>query len=89
MVKYQNALIKERQIRQDLIADLKLLIQTYKDILNDEETFENFEKLSDEEIVVGKDYFQKVKNIVSDFSAIVKSKAGELNEALGTKSRRA
>ena len=85
LVKYQNALIKERQIRQDLIADLKLLIQTYKDILNDEETFENFEKLSDEEIVVGKDYFQKVKNIVSDFSAIVKSKAGELNEALGTK----
>ncbi|MDC6403685.1 MULTISPECIES: TrlF family AAA-like ATPase [Maribacter] len=85
LVKYQNALIKERQIRQDLIADLKLLIQTYKDILNDEETFENFEKLSDEEIVVGKDYFQKVKNIVSDFSAIVKFKAGELNEALGTK----
>ena len=85
MVKYQNALIKERQIRQDLIADLKQLIQTYKDILNDEETFENFEKLSDEEIVVGKDYFQKVKDIVSDFSAIVKSKAGELNEALGTK----
>ena len=85
LVKYQNALIKERQIRQDLIADLKQLIQTYKDILNDEETFENFEKLSDEEIVVGKDYFQKVKDIVSDFSAIVKSKAGELNEALGTK----
>lgn len=85
LVKYQNALIKERQIRKDLIDDLKQLIQTYRDILNDEETFENFEQLSDDEIVVGKDYFQKVKDIVSDFSTIVKSKAGELNEALGTK----
>ncbi|UOY04969.1 AAA family ATPase [Muricauda sp. SCSIO 64092] len=85
LVKYQNALIKERQIRNDLIADLKQLIQTYKDILNDDETFENFEKLTDDEIVVGKDYFQKVKDIVSDFSKIVKSKAGELNIALGTK----
>ena len=85
LVKYQNALIKERQIRKDLIADLRQLIQTYRDILNDEETFDNFEKLTDEEIVVGKDYFQKVKDIVGDFSAIVKAKAGELNEALGTK----
>ncbi|MGO3719356.1 MAG: TrlF family AAA-like ATPase [Mesonia hippocampi] len=85
LVKYQNALIKERQIRKELIDDLKQLIQTYKDILNNEETFENFEKLSDDEIVVGKDYFQKVKEIVNDFSAIVKSKAGELNVALGSK----
>jgi len=85
LVKYQNALIKERQIRDSLIANLKELIKTYSEILSDEQPFTDFEKLSDSEIIVGKDYFKKVKEIVSDFSRIVKNKAGELNEALDTK----
>jgi histidinol phosphatase-like PHP family hydrolase/energy-coupling factor transporter ATP-binding protein EcfA2 len=85
LVKNQNALIKERQIRKELIDDLKNLIKNYREILSDDDTFENFEKLSDEEIIVGKDYFKKVKDIVSEFSKIVKDKSGELNDALNTK----
>jgi ABC-type lipoprotein export system ATPase subunit/histidinol phosphatase-like PHP family hydrolase len=85
LVKNQNALIKERQIRKELIDDLKDLIKNYREILSDDDTFENFEKLSDEEIIVGKDYFKKVKDIVSEFSKIVKDKSGELNVALNTK----
>lgn len=85
LVKNQNALIKERQIRKELIEDLKDLIKNYREILSDDDTFENFEKLSDEEIIVGKDYFKKVKNIVSEFSKIVKDKSGELNVALNAK----
>ena len=85
LVKNQNALIKERQIRKELIDDLKDLIKNYREILSDDDTFEDFEKLSDEEIIVGKDYFKKVKDIVSEFSKIVKDKSGELNDALTTK----
>ncbi|WP_417860207.1 TrlF family AAA-like ATPase [Winogradskyella sediminis] len=85
LVKNQNALIKERQIRKELIDDLKDLIKTYREILSDDDTFEDFEKLSDEEIIVGKDYFKKVKDIVSEFSKIVKEKSGELNDALTKK----
>lgn len=85
LVKYQNALIKERQIRSSLVTDLNNLIKTYREILSNNETFDNFEKLKDDEIIVGKDYFKKVKDLVSEFSKIVNSKSGELNEALNKK----
>jgi ABC-type lipoprotein export system ATPase subunit len=85
LVKFQNALIKERQIRNGLVQDLKDLIQTYREILSNKEIFETFEKLTDDEIIVGKDYFKKVKEIVSEFSNIVSSKSGELNVALNQK----
>lgn len=85
LVKYQTALIKERQLRKGLIDDLNTLIKTYRDIFKDDTTFKNFEGLSDAEIVVGKNYFQKVKEIVSDFSKIVSEKSGELNVALNQK----
>ncbi len=85
LVRFQNALIKERQIRNSLIEDLKDLIKTYREILNDSTTFESFESLSEEEIVVGKDFLKRVKEIVSEFSAIVKEKSIELNSALTEK----
>jgi len=85
LVKFQNALIKERQIRKELIDDLNSLIKNYRKIFSDNTTFQNFESLTDDEIVVGKDYFKKVKDIVSQFSEIVKTKSDELNEALNKK----
>nr|WP_210758460.1 PHP domain-containing protein [Croceimicrobium hydrocarbonivorans] len=85
LVKFQNALIKEREIRSSLIEDLKNLIKTYREILNDSSTFESFESLSEDEIVVGKDFFNRVKEIVSEFSVIVKEKSKELNTALTEK----
>ncbi|MFA7136397.1 MAG: histidinol-phosphatase, partial [Bacteroidales bacterium] len=65
--------------------DLNTLIKTYRDIFKDDTTFKNFEGLSDSEIIVGKNYFKKVKDIVSDFSKIVSEKSGELNAALNQK----
>ncbi|NVK04741.1 MAG: PHP domain-containing protein [Flavobacteriia bacterium] len=85
LVKFQNALIKEREIRSSLISDLNDLVKTYREILNDNSTFESFESLSEDEIVVGKDFFNRVKEIVSEFSAIVKDKSTELNTALSEK----
>lgn len=82
LVKYQTALHKEREIRKGIVDELKDLIKTYRDILSDSSVFENFESLTDDEIIVGKDNFSKVKQIVSDFSKIVKEKASELNTSL-------
>lgn len=85
LVKYQTALIKERQLRGKLIDDLKSLIKTYKDIFKDDTIFKNFDEMPDTEIIVGKNYFKKVKDIVSAFSKIVLTKSGELNFALNEK----
>lgn len=85
LVKYQNALIKERGIRSELIIDLNKLIKNYKEILSDDDTFTNFESLVDTDIIVGKDFFKKVKEIVADFSMVVKTKSSELNVELTAK----
>lgn len=85
LVKYQTALHKEREIRKGIINELNELIKTYRDILSDSSVFESFESLTDEEIIVGKDNFSKVKQIVADFSKIVKEKATELNTSLNGK----
>ncbi len=85
LVKYQNALIKERGIRSELINDLNQLVKNYKEILSDDDTFTNFEALTDTDIIVGKDYFKKVKEIVADFSKVVKTKSTELNAELSAK----
>lgn len=85
LVKFQNALIKERGIRSELIDSLNKLIKNYSEVLNDDDTFENFETLTDADIIVGKDFFKKVKEIVADFSKVVKSKSTELNTELSAK----
>lgn len=85
LVKYQTALLKEREIRKNIVRDLKELIERYRNIFSDNSVFKNFELLTDGEIIVGKDYFGKVKEIVAQFSKIVESKATELNQSLGEK----
>ena len=79
LVTFQNSLIKERQIRSELIKKLNELVKKYKDIFSDESLFTNFLAISDVDIIVGKDFFKSVKNIVSDFSTVVKTKSSELN----------
>ena len=41
--------------------------------------------MSDDQIIVGKDYFSKVKEVVNSFASIVSLKSEELNKALTTK----
>ncbi len=85
LAKFQNALLKEREIRSTLIKDLHELVKTYRDILGDQSTFDGFSKLNDDDIIIGKDYFNSVKELVSDFSKIVASKSEELNKSLNEK----
>lgn len=85
IVRYHNALLKERVFRSELIQELKDLIAKYKDILGDQSVFEKVASMSDESIIVGKDYFSAVKSIVKDFGEMVSSKSEELNTSLSEK----
>ena len=88
IVKYHNALLKEREFRKDLIQDLNNLVSTYKDILGDDSVFEKVAAMKDDSIVVGKDYFSAVKSIVEDFGRLVSEKSTELNTSLNEKIRK-
>lgn len=85
LVKYQMSLLKEQQIRNDLIEKLKDLIKAYKEVLNDNDTFEIFSKMTDEEIIIGKEEFTKVKSIVEEFSTVVSKTSLSLNNELNQK----
>ena len=85
LVKYQSSLIAERSIRDNLIAELKGLVDKYKDVLDDDEAFEYFSSMSGDNIVIGKGEFEKVKQIIEEFSRIVSSKSTELSVSLNTK----
>lgn len=85
IVRYHNALIKERVFRSELIQELKDLVTKYKDILGDQSVFEKVAAMSEESIVVGRDYFSAVKGIVKDFGEMVSSKSTELNTSLNEK----
>lgn len=85
LVTYQTALLKEREIRSGIVKELNELIKSYKNILADNNVFDSFSKLPDDEIIVGKDNFNRVKEIVAEFSNIVQEKASELNSSLTDK----
>lgn len=85
IVKYHNALLKEREFRGSLIKELNTLVKDYKVILGNKTIFENVASMTDSNIIVGKEYFNQVKSLVEQFSAVVATKEHELNEALTTK----
>lgn len=85
IVKYHNALIQERELRKSLIEDLRELVKTYSEILANRDVFDKVAAISEENIVVGKDFFANVKAIVDSFAGIVAAKSQELKEALKLK----
>lgn len=85
IVRYQNALIQEREFRRNLIKQLNDLVNTYRDILGNKTIFEEIAQMTDEQIIVGKDCFSKVKSVVNSFAAIVSAKSDELNCSLNAK----
>lgn len=85
IVKYHNALLKEREFRNELIKDLKNLVKTYRDILGDKTLFDKVAAMTDESIIVGKDYFSAVKGLVEDFGRLVDNKSTELQTSLNEK----
>ncbi|MDC9721981.1 MAG: AAA family ATPase, partial [Urechidicola sp.] len=85
LVKHHTALIQERALRDELITDLKELIEKYKNIFDDKSVFEMVEGLDGKNIIVGKDNFEEVKKIVAEFSEVVNSTSTKLNTELNSK----
>lgn len=86
LVTLQSSLVKERELRDQLISEIKELISAYREILDDETTFSKFSELSEDEIIIGKESFKSIKVIINDFHKIVKDKSSELNIQLVEKS---
>ncbi|MCK5285197.1 MAG: PHP domain-containing protein [Alphaproteobacteria bacterium] len=82
LVKHQVALVKEKGLRDDLVAQLDDLAKSYREVLKDTALFDYFSNFSDEEIIVGKEQIAEVKRLVNEFSEIVSGKSDELSEAL-------
>ena len=82
IVRFHNALLQERNFRTELINELNGLINKYKDILGNKTIFTNVASMNDDSIIIGKEYFNAVKQIVEQFSDVVSSKEKELNAAL-------
>lgn len=70
IVKLHNALLQERDFRKTLIDDLNKLVKTYRDILGDTNLFDKVAEMSDDRIVVGKEYFFNVQRIINAFSVL-------------------
>lgn len=85
IVKYHNALMQEREFRKALIDDLNNLVKAYRHVLNNKELFEKVASMSDDDIIVGKEYFANVKNLVETFANLVETKSSELDDALNVK----
>ncbi len=85
IVKYHNALLKEREFRKELIDELNNLVRTYWDILGDKSLFDKVAAMTDESIIVGKDYFSTVKKLVEEFGKLVSVKSTELRTSLNEK----
>ena len=85
IVKYHNALLKEREFRKELVKDLHCLVQTYYDILGDKSLFNKVAAMTDESIIVGKEYFSTVQELVEEFGRLVNTKSVELKNSLNEK----
>ena len=82
LVKYHDALNKEKEFRESLIEDIKDLKETYKDILNDSDVFDAVTNLEDKNIEIGKDEFIEVKKLVEKIAKFIDGKSKELNAEL-------
>ena len=85
IVKYHNALLKEREFRSELVNELNNLVNTYWNILGDRTLFEKVAAMTGDNIIVGKDYFSAVKTLVEEFGRLVNTKSDELKASLNEK----
>lgn len=85
LVSLQTGLIKERELRIMLLADVRKLAKNYEHALSDTSILDEFNEIEGSDIVVGKDQFERVKSLVTEFGEIVAAKSSELNVELEKK----
>lgn len=78
LVQFHLSLAKEREIRGNVVNDLKNLVKKYSEILSDNTVFEDFQKIDTTDIKIGAEYIENVKSIVEQFAKIVATKHTEL-----------
>ncbi len=82
LVTFHNGLIAEREFRNTLTTQLKELVSKYSNALSDNSVFEMVANMTDEKVIIGKDYFSEVKILVNDIATFVANKSSELNRTL-------
>jgi ABC-type lipoprotein export system ATPase subunit/histidinol phosphatase-like PHP family hydrolase len=82
LVKYQTALITERNLREGLVEEIRSLVENYKEALSEKGMFDSFREMSDERIFVGKEQFTSLRLLVDEFSQVLTNTNFELNESL-------
>jgi DNA repair ATPase RecN/histidinol phosphatase-like PHP family hydrolase len=85
LVKYHTSLQTERNLRKNMAESLNNLIKTYKSTLGDVKEFKSICDLDDKNIIVGKNEYKQVKQIINDFSKIVEEKNNEISIILNEK----
>jgi ABC-type lipoprotein export system ATPase subunit len=85
LVKYNTSLQAERSLRKNVADGLNNLIKIYRSSLENIKGFGDFGSLKDKEIIVGKEEYIQVKQIIDEFSTIIQEKNNEISKILNEK----
>jgi len=85
LVKYHTALQVERNLRKNVSENLTNLIKFYRTSLVDVESLKSFGIVDDKSIIIGKDEYLQVKNIINDFLSVIQEKNNDITKTLDEK----
>jgi ABC-type enterochelin transport system ATPase subunit len=84
VVELEEALANETTLRKDLIEHLKSLLKGIQESLSDKTLFNLVLDTKDEKIIIGKDEFNQVKDVIGVFSTQIDSFSENLNAESAT-----
>ena len=79
IVRYEENLIRGRDLRKNLINDLKDLFESIKNALTDKDIFNKVFELDYENLLIGKEEFLKINRILKEFSTDLDNIYKEVN----------
>jgi len=82
LVKYHSALQTEHGLRERMIEGLSNLISNYKASLENVKQFESFTMIDDNDILIGKNEYSQIKDIIKEFSTVIQMKNNEITKLL-------
>lgn len=85
LVKYHSALQVEKNLRQNIVNNLKDIIKKYRTPTVDVEELKTFVAYDDEGIIIGKNEFSKAKQVINEFLIFIQDKNTEISTSLEEK----
>jgi len=79
IVNYQENLMEGKRFREELVTKLKELIKKINEAFADKTLFEQVTLLDNDKLVIGKDEFSKIQEIITNFSQNIDNLSTELN----------